>query len=213
MVQSPIAISLHNTKIDDKVKPLTYSGHWTTNCQAIIENTGKSAQLSFHKKTTDQRPYISGGPLSKRSSSFSKVGGERYIFEQMHFHWSENDHFGSEHRINERTLVQLCCVSDLFLLDFFTYFLIILLSNWIFSYSMEAHLVHFNEKYGNFDTAVAKKDGLAVVAFFIQAFGNTDCKFFSKISDAIKKIRSPGTKYTMNSGLVIVFYVLIDINI
>lgn len=65
---------------------------------------------------------------------------------------------------------------------------------------MEAHLVHFNEKYGNFDTAIAKKDGLVVVAFFIQAFGNADCKFFSKITDAIPKIRTPGTKYILDSG-------------
>lgn len=68
------------------------------------------------------------------------------------------------------------------------------------SYSMEAHLVHFNEKYGDFDTAVAAKDGLVVVAFFIQAFGNTDCKMFSKIADAIPKIRMPGTKCTLDSG-------------
>lgn len=94
MVQSPIAISLHNTKIDDKVKPLTFSGHWTTNCQAIIENTGKTAQLSFRSQNIKQRPHISGGPLKPN---------ERYIFEQMHFHWSENDSFGSEHRINEQT--------------------------------------------------------------------------------------------------------------
>lgn len=94
MVQSPIAISLHNTKIDDEVKPLTFFGHWTTKCQAIIENTGKSAQLSFHCENIQQRPHISGGPLNSC---------ERYYFEQMHFHWSENDLFGSEHRINERT--------------------------------------------------------------------------------------------------------------
>lgn len=98
MVQSPIAISLHNTRIDDKVKPITFSGHWTTNCQAIIENTGKSAQLTFLGQTTEQRPYISGGPLKS-----CVVDPERYIFEQMHFHWSEDDYFGSEHRINERT--------------------------------------------------------------------------------------------------------------
>lgn len=93
MVQSPIAILLHNTKIDDEVKPLTFFGHWTTNSRAIIENTGKSAQLSFQGQTAAQRPQISGGPLKSC---------QRYIFEQMHFHWSDNDYFGSEHRINEQ---------------------------------------------------------------------------------------------------------------
>lgn len=72
-----------------------------------------------------------------------------------------------------------------------------------FSYSMEAHLVHFNEKYGDFNTAIAKKDGLVVVAFFIQAFGNFECKFFSKISDAIPKIRVPETKCILDSGLMV----------
>lgn len=94
MVQSPIAISLHNTKINDNVKPLTFFGHWTTNCQAVIENTGKTAQLSFQGQTSEQLPYISGGLLKPC---------ERYIFEQMHFHWSENNYSGSEHRINEQT--------------------------------------------------------------------------------------------------------------
>lgn len=68
---------------------------------------------------------------------------------------------------------------------------------------MEAHLVHFNEKYGDFNTAIAEKDGLVVVALFIQAFGNTECKFFRKITDAISKIRVAGTKCILNSGLVV----------
>lgn len=65
---------------------------------------------------------------------------------------------------------------------------------------MEAHLVHFNEKYGDFETALGKKDGVAVVAFFVQAFGNVECKFFSKITDAILKIRVLGSKFTLDSG-------------
>lgn len=67
---------------------------------------------------------------------------------------------------------------------------------------MEAHLVHFNEKYGDFDTALEKRDGLAVVAFFIQAFGNIECKFFSKITDAILEIRVPGSKFRLDSGVM-----------
>lgn len=67
---------------------------------------------------------------------------------------------------------------------------------------MEAHLVHFNEKYGDFGTAIEKKDGLVVIAIFIQAYGNIECKFFSKISDAIPKIRMPDTECILDSGLV-----------
>lgn len=98
MVQSPIEISSQNIKIDDHVKPLTFSGHWTTNCRAVIKNTGRTAQLSFvGQAEAEQRPYISGGQLKPC---------ERYIFEQMHFHWSDNDYFGSEHRIHERTYAE-----------------------------------------------------------------------------------------------------------
>lgn len=65
---------------------------------------------------------------------------------------------------------------------------------------MEAHLVHFNAKYDNFETAVTKKDGLVVVAFFIQAFGDTECSFFKKLSDAVPKIRGTGSKCAIDSG-------------
>lgn len=65
---------------------------------------------------------------------------------------------------------------------------------------MEAHLVHFNAKYGDFESAVTKKDGLVVVAFFIQAFGEMDCSFFRKISDSIPNIRKTGSKCDIDAG-------------
>lgn len=67
---------------------------------------------------------------------------------------------------------------------------------------MEAHLVHYNEKYGNFEQAVTKKDGLAVVALFIQALGDRDCDFFRKITDQIDKIRQPNAKCELQSGKI-----------
>lgn len=65
---------------------------------------------------------------------------------------------------------------------------------------MEAHLVHFNSNYGNFQTAVIKSDGLVVIAFFIQALGDVECRLFSKITDCITKIQEPKTKCALNSG-------------
>lgn len=65
---------------------------------------------------------------------------------------------------------------------------------------MEAHLVHFNAKYRDFETAVTKKDGLVVIAFFIQAFGDTKCHTFSKISDYIPNIRNLNSKCALDSG-------------
>lgn len=65
---------------------------------------------------------------------------------------------------------------------------------------MEAHLVHFNSKYGNLQTAVNKSDGLAVIAFFIQALGDVRCDLFAKISDHIDEIREPKSKCALDSG-------------
>lgn len=65
---------------------------------------------------------------------------------------------------------------------------------------MEAHLVHYNEKYGNFSVAMTKKDGVAVTAFFIQANGNVRNEDFGIISDHISKIQEPGTKFNIDTS-------------
>lgn len=62
------------------------------------------------------------------------------------------------------------------------------------TYSMEAHLVHYNSKYKNFQEAVDKPDGLAVTGFFIQGAGQRDCGEFKKITDGIERIQGAGTK-------------------
>ncbi|XP_031637909.1 carbonic anhydrase 1-like [Contarinia nasturtii] len=82
-----------------------------------------------------------------------------FIFEQMHLHWGEKDDHGSEHVIDGKI------------------------------FSGEIHLVHFNSKYGDFDTAANHRDGLVVVAFFIQAKGDKKNKMFAKITDQIPNAR------------------------
>lgn len=101
----------------------------------------------------NKKPYIIGGPLK-----------EKYIFEQLHWHWADNDECGCEHTLDGNT------------------------------YSMEAHLVHYNSKYKNFAEAVDKADGLAVTGFFLQASGDKDCSDFGKLSDAIGRIQETGAK-------------------
>lgn len=68
------------------------------------------------------------------------------------------------------------------------------------SYSMEAHLVHYNQKYGDFKTAAKEKNGLVVVAFFIHAYGEENDKDFSKITDNIPNIQEALSKCTIDSG-------------
>lgn len=53
---------------------------------------------------------------------------------------------------------------------------------------MEAHAVHYNKKYGSFTEAFDKHDGLAVVAFFLQATDDFENTCFNKLSDAVLNI-------------------------
>lgn len=57
-----------------------------------------------------------------------------------------------------------------------------------FRFSMEAHAVHYNKKYDSFTDAAAKHDGLAVVAFFLQATDDFENACFKKLSDAVMNI-------------------------
>lgn len=65
---------------------------------------------------------------------------------------------------------------------------------------MEVHLVHFNKKYGTYKKSVNKKDGLAVVTFFIQARGDKNYHDFSKITNHVPKVHQALTRYTIDSG-------------
>lgn len=65
---------------------------------------------------------------------------------------------------------------------------------------MEVHLVHFNSKYGDFKSAIAKKDGVVVIAFFIQASEDEKCEYFAKITDQIENIRELYSKTPLESG-------------
>lgn len=59
---------------------------------------------------------------------------------------------------------------------------------------MEAHLVHYNSKYQNFEEAVSKEDGLAVTGFFVQGSGHKDCPEFRKITNGIGRICNTNSK-------------------
>lgn len=65
---------------------------------------------------------------------------------------------------------------------------------------MEAHMVHFKEKYGNLETAINKSDGIAVVAFFIQADAYEDCQEFKQITEKLSEIQQPNSKCSLNSS-------------
>lgn len=95
----------------------------------------------------------------------------KYIFEQLHFHWADCDCTGCEHTIEGSR------------------------------YSMEAHAVHYNSKYASFEEAVNKPGGLAVVGFFVQASGTTDCPEFEKVVSGVHRIQTPNSVATIDAGM------------
>jgi carbonic anhydrase len=107
-----------------------------------------------------ETPYLVGGPLKN----------DKYIFEQLHFHWADQNTKGCEHIVDGQ------------------------------QYSMEAHAVHYNARYKNFEEAVDKEDGLAVTGFFLQASGDVDCLDFKKISDGIQQICRPNCVAEIDPG-------------
>lgn len=93
-VQSPIAICTRSSDYVDDALPLEYHGHWEPVGVACVQNTGYSAMVTFSKRP--EQPYIIGGPLPSN---------EKYIFEQIHFHWADTDESGCEHTLEGRKYV------------------------------------------------------------------------------------------------------------
>ncbi|XP_050308549.1 carbonic anhydrase 2 [Anthonomus grandis grandis] len=143
--QSPIELSHDDSISHDHFDPLMFHGHWDKLGAASIENNGKTVVIRFER---NEMPYLVGGPLH----------GDTYVFEQLHFHWSEDDTGGCEHIFEGQ------------------------------AFSMEAHAVHYNKKYGSFEEAQDKPDGLAVVGFFLEATDNDDNPCFKKLTTAVQNI-------------------------
>lgn len=157
-VQSPIEFSTRSIAQSTSLPPLAYHGHFTEEGIASIVNTGSSTNVTFAKKKV--QPFISGGPL----------GDQKFIFEQLHFHWGDHDASGSEHTIEGGR------------------------------FSMEAHAVHYNSKYKSFAEAADKPDGLVVTGFFIQALGDTDCPEFEKVVSGVRLIPTPSAMTSIEPG-------------
>ncbi|XP_023014834.1 carbonic anhydrase 3 [Leptinotarsa decemlineata] len=155
-VQSPIELQHDESIHHDHFEPLEFHGHWDVGGDATFTNNGFTATLRFKNR---ELPILKGGPLH----------GFEYVFEQLHFHWSEDDHSGCEHIFEGQ------------------------------AYSMEAHAVHYNKKYADFQEAHDKHDGLAVVAFFLKATDAIENPCFSKLSTAVMDIVKINTETSVSS--------------
>ncbi|GLV42112.1 Carbonic anhydrase 3 [Carabus blaptoides fortunei] len=162
-VQSPIKLNHEDSNEYDHFEPLEFHGHWDNEGSATFTNNGYTATLRFVDR---ELPVLKGGPLHDDS----------FVFEQLHFHWSEDDHSGCEHIFEGK------------------------------AFSMEAHAVHYNAKYGTFAEAADKHDGLAVVAFFIKATDDDENPCFKKLSDGVKDIVKIGTTTSVVSDCLTWFW-------
>ncbi|XP_065360876.1 carbonic anhydrase 2 [Calliphora vicina] len=133
--QSPININ------DVDVVNRTYSKMLFKNfaqlpVEAIVFNNGHTVLVKLNFE--GDIPTISDGPLEGKGT---------YQFQQLHFHWGEDNSVGSEDRIND------------------------------VAYPMELHVVFRNAKYDSFEEAVRKDDGVLVLAAFYEIGNYTNMEY------------------------------------
>lgn len=122
--QSPINIEEHNVKSISLTK-LNFKG-LNIPRSSFITNNGHTVMIRVNES---ESATVSGGPL----------GNDSYVFEQLHFHWGENNYEGSENLINNH------------------------------SFAMELHAVFYKQEYKTMSEAINHPDGLAVFAYFYEA--------------------------------------------
>lgn len=124
--------------------------------------------IPFTMKVTNSTVRLD--PLSNRLCCIT--GGpclqDKYILDHIHFHWGDGDCEGSEHTIDNKY------------------------------YSAECHLVNYNHKYSNVNSARNHKDGLAVIALLAslndpqqQEQEQRQMSFFSEAMDNLFCLKSP----------------------
>lgn len=150
--QSPINLISHFS-VKVLSNPFKIGGFSEVPDAVTITNNGHSIMIKWASSGTPAN--FSGGVLNGT-----------FIIESAHFHWGEDDEFGSEHLLNSRR------------------------------YSLEVHIKSFNSKYGklivshsciskfedinkplttyvgSFSNAATKPHGLAVLAFLFEVFYN-----------------------------------------
>eukprot|EP00924_Labyrinthula_sp_SR-Ha-C_P016891 maker-scaffold_6-snap-gene-18.40-mRNA-1 protein AED:0.00 eAED:0.00 QI:138/1/1/1/1/1/2/101/610 len=100
-----------------------------------FENLGNTVELFY---SGQEMGLIDADKLLKLVGRFQS-DGNKFVLQQAHFHWGENDSAGSEHTVGGR------------------------------AYPLEMHLVHYNEgRYGSLANSVDQPDGLLVVGIFFE---------------------------------------------
>ncbi|CAB0032454.1 unnamed protein product [Trichogramma brassicae] len=139
-------------------------------CSSLVDTVEAKGHINFgydgahallHAPNSSEQAYMSGGPLKGI-----------YAFEQLHFHWGENDLEGSEDLINNH------------------------------SFAMELHAVFYKDQYGSINEAVKYPDGLAVLAFFFEAEASDRLNpTFHPIVAALPKIEKVGSEIQLHQSM------------
>ncbi|KAJ8670730.1 hypothetical protein QAD02_001989 [Eretmocerus hayati] len=155
--QSPINIEEHD--VENVSLPLLQFRGLDLPRQFFLKNNGHTALI--HSSKNSEPAYMTGGPLNGS-----------YIFEQLHFHWGENDREGSEDLINNH------------------------------SFAMELHAVFYKDEYGSVDNAYLYSDGLAVLAFFFETdVNNQENLMFGPVVEAVPKIETVENEIQLSDTL------------
>ncbi|XP_076631914.1 carbonic anhydrase 2 [Colletes latitarsis] len=134
--QSPIDIEAKDVTMAS-YPPLEFSNLQNPH-KANLTNNGHTVMI---QSVDTELPTISGGPIN-----------DTYIFQQMHFHWGQNDRIGSEDLINNH------------------------------SFSMELHAVFWKKSYETADEAMKHSDGLTVLGYLYQTTDDPNPIFDSIVS-------------------------------
>ncbi|SPP76273.1 carbonic anhydrase 2 [Drosophila guanche] len=103
-----------------------------------------------------------------------------YQFEQFHFHWGENDTVGSEDLIDNH------------------------------AYPAELHVVLRNLEYPDFESALGKDHGLAVMAFFFQV-RREGTESYEKFTEQLAKIGRKGMSVNITNPMPLHSYLSLDL--
>nr|CAD7429002.1 unnamed protein product [Timema monikensis] len=163
---SPVDIESEKVRVRE-FRDMEYHYHFDSSPNsATLTNTGHTVQVALDNPNTPW--FIRGGPLNSD-----------YEFEQMHFHWGEDDSAGSEHRVNGA------------------------------QFSMEAHAVHKKTGLKTMKEAKECLEGIAVVAIFFQVkckqkCAEIDCKSdkLERLVDYLPQVRRPYSKTEVPSNVL-----------
>ncbi|KAL7295278.1 hypothetical protein TKK_0011414 [Trichogramma kaykai] len=160
--QSPIDIETEDVRcVRICARPLTLENHWLQDGEATITNNGLYPVIRL------------GGDRKPSLLKYGPLASDTYEFENLHFHWGEDNCRGSEHTIN---------------------------GTW---YSLEAHALHWNRKYSSMSECLKQEDGFCVLGFLFIVTDDVDCPSFAlleRITEHLKDIHDYKSKKTIESN-------------